>query len=481
MKPLFFLAIVSTFITSNLQEINAQSTKMVTDGTTFQAALDAAIPGDTIVLKNSGVPYTIAPRSLTAPDGFGGTVTRTYSFMADNPGTASQKITIRSESPSKKVTLKGDNQALGYVLYLNNAEHYAIQDVIVTFGGKGVMLDNSSYTTIKNVEIFDVGDEALHLRDATSYCVVESVYIHGTGKVQSSFGEGIYIGSDNSTWLEGNATALLSSSADGVTGERGKLYRKNCHDNIIRKSKIVDCQAEPFDVKEGTEYTIIEDCIIDASNVSGNNYADSHIDLKGNKAIVRGCTFTLTGANPTFKQGVMTNPRERAGALASETANDNIIHNNSFLIPSSTLAVKVLSGSVGNSVGTVIYGNSPFGASMKGTFSPEVPNWYKSSKYFRDYTTAIGSSTQKAEFHPTLRIDMAQTPQIHFTAKQAGAVSMDLVSPSGRIVFSYSNELSASETLTIPLTSEKGVAKGIYLLRYSFPEGSGATKLLVSQ
>jgi hypothetical protein len=93
--------------------------------------------------------------------------------------------------------------------------------------------------------------------------------IHDTGKSSAGFGEGFYVGSDNSSWN----------------------YKPACDNNTLKNSTIgPGVAAELADIKEGTTGTVIDNCIFHGTGISGSNYADSFVDVKGNNATISNCT-----------------------------------------------------------------------------------------------------------------------------------------------------------------------------------------------
>ena len=75
--------------------------------------------------------------------------------------------------------------------------------------------------------------------------------------------------------------------------------------------------AEPFDIKEGTENTIVENCIIYGSGVdqSSASYNDSNIDIKGNTTIIR-CNEIYQSNNSDIDQAIMIVDRQNAGVAS---------------------------------------------------------------------------------------------------------------------------------------------------------------------
>ena len=97
-----------------------------------------------------------------------------------------------------------------------------------------------------------------------------------TGVVSPGYGEAIYVGSAEST----------------------TEYGHECHYNTIRNCKLgPNVAAEHVDIKEYTIGTTVENCTFDGTGMSGENYAKSFINIKGNDCIIRnnvgyrnGCT-----------------------------------------------------------------------------------------------------------------------------------------------------------------------------------------------
>ena len=56
------------------------------------------------------------------------------------------------------------------------------------------MVDRSNFVTIELLQISEIGDEAIHLRQGSSDNVVRGNVIRATGLRNDKFGEGIYVG-----------------------------------------------------------------------------------------------------------------------------------------------------------------------------------------------------------------------------------------------------------------------------------------------
>ncbi|WP_249435910.1 right-handed parallel beta-helix repeat-containing protein [Paenibacillus sp. Marseille-Q4541] len=199
-----------------------------------------------------------------------GTYTGSFSSIVD--GTDAQPITIRSQNPAQPAILSGYSAGSGYSLRIQG-DYWIIRDLKMTNAQKGIMLDNSNHTLITNVEVYNIGYEGVHFRDGSSYSTIENSYIHDTGLTGAGYGEGVYVG-----------------SAEGAS------YNQNTHYNVIRNVVFgPNITAEHIDIKERTIGTLVENCTFHGEGISGANYADSFIDVKGNGAIIRNNTVYQNG------------------------------------------------------------------------------------------------------------------------------------------------------------------------------------------
>ncbi len=217
----------------------------------LKIALANASAGDEIILKEG-----------TYQDDTGWTP-----FTSSGEGTQENPIIIRSENPESMSEIMGTNPENDIALYITG-DYWIIQDLKVSTAQKGIVLDNSNHSIISNCEVYNTGSEGVHFRDGSSYCTIKDSYIHDTGVVTAGYGEGVYVGS--------------------YYGE--SKYAHNCDYNTIQNCTFENISAEHVDVKELTTGTIIEGCTMYGSGMSGENYADSFVDIQGNGCIVRNNT-----------------------------------------------------------------------------------------------------------------------------------------------------------------------------------------------
>jgi len=307
--------------------------------------LAVAQPGDVIKLK-PGIYSPPAKILIDFPDGLGGTRTKEVYFHGASNGTADQAISLTSENPANPAIINGWGCTTGTDIpgygVLISGDYWNVSNLIIQNCAKGLILDNANHCTVSNVEIRNIAQEGIHVRDGSSWNTFENVWVHDTGKDTQSegFGEGIYIGSDNGVWFEGDATAVYPVGTDGISGERGHLYRRDVHHNTVRNSKIgPNIVAEPMDIKEGTHDTLVEGNTFLGDGVSFYNWADSFIDIKGYGVVVRYNWFVL-GNNTDVEKGIAIVPRmDAAGPTATGlTAHDITVHGNVFTMPDNSYA-----------------------------------------------------------------------------------------------------------------------------------------------
>ena len=226
----------------------------VKDSDGLQNAMENAKAGDEIVLASGNYIYN-------------GKVNKGRTFTGTADGTEEKPIILRSENPDSPAVIDGTTTESYYGLTITG-DWWTVKDIIVTNSSKGIILDNSNHTQIINCEVCNTGTEGIHIRDGSSYCIVDSCKVHDTGLVNAGYGEGIYIGSAKNT----------------------TEYEHACDNNIIRNCELgANISAECIDVKEYTTGNIIEYCTFDGKGCSGENYSKAFVNIKGNDCIVRYC------------------------------------------------------------------------------------------------------------------------------------------------------------------------------------------------
>ncbi len=233
----------------------------VYSGQELQRAIQVAVAGDEIVLQPGGY----ASEATLPLSGF----SNAHYFGSAN-GTAQKPIILRSSSATNRQILHGTTTSKKIGLYITG-DYWIIKDIVVTNSAKGIVLDNANNSIIDNVVVHDVGEEAIHLRDNSSNNLVKNSRVYNTGLVSPGTGEAFYVGSH-------------PGSSDG----KGYVYGAACHNNVIGGNTIgPGIAAEHIDIKEGTQGTIFEFNTMNGVGISGQNSADSFVDIKGRHAVIR--------------------------------------------------------------------------------------------------------------------------------------------------------------------------------------------------
>ncbi|MEU9316406.1 right-handed parallel beta-helix repeat-containing protein [Streptomyces sp. NPDC048295] len=212
----------------------------------LKSALTAAAPGDTIRLADG---------------------TYTGNFKATVPGTASARITLAGSA--KAVLTAGG----GYGLHLNGASYWTVEGITVTGGQKGIMADTATGVVIDSVTVHDLDMEGVHFRKSSKDGVIRNSRIYDTGHDGRGMGEGVYVGTAGDLSDRSDRVQILDNTiGPGVGGEN-------------------------VDIKEGTTGARIIGNTFDGSGLTGANYDDSWVDVKGNAVLVEGNKGSRTTNN----------------------------------------------------------------------------------------------------------------------------------------------------------------------------------------
>jgi len=222
----------------------------VTNSAELKAAILDAQPGDTITMANGTYTDTMVS----------GNYNGSFAITAD--GTASNPITLIGTAGA---IIDGDGTGGRYGLYMNGANYWNLVGFTVTNASKGIVTDHGTHNFLEDLHVTNVGQEAVHFRAFSSDNVIINSHISATGRASEQFGEGVYIGSANgSNWA-------IHTGGLPDTSDR----------NIVIGNTFTDFTAEAIDVKEGTSSNYIANNYFEGSSLSGQNSADSWIDLKG--------------------------------------------------------------------------------------------------------------------------------------------------------------------------------------------------------
>lgn len=238
----------------------------VKDTEELKSALANAQAGDEIIIAEGEYIYS-------------GSTSKGHMFTGEADGTEEKPIIIRSENPENPSVISGISVNANYALTITG-DWWEVHDIKVTNASKGIIIDNSNHTKLINCEVYNTGTEGIHFRDNSSYCLADSCYIHDTGVVTAGYGEGIYVGSAKNT----------------------TEYGYKCDYNTIRNCSFGEnITAEHIDIKEYTTGTIIENCTFNGKGISGEHFAKSFVNVKGNDCIIRNCTGYRNGCEKVIR------------------------------------------------------------------------------------------------------------------------------------------------------------------------------------
>lgn len=274
----------------------AEATIRVTNAHQLQRALDDARPGTTISLADGT---------------YDGRFTMTRSGTEDKP------ITITG---GRGAVLDGGKVASGYVLHLDRARYVHVHGLTVRNGQKAVVLDSSSHDVLSDLDLSHTGDEVLVLRNGSRDNRILRNEVHDAGLVEPGYGEGIYVGQSESNW---------SSSSSRTHGRPDTSNR-----NVITGNWIHDTAAEGIDIKEGTSGGVVSDNTFDSRGLTGNNYADSWVDVAGNDYLISG-NHGVNAEGSALADGYQTH------VILPGWGRNNTFQGNQAAVDASGYAVKV--------------------------------------------------------------------------------------------------------------------------------------------
>src|SRR5688572_9836298 len=140
----------------------AACTKALDTAAEIQAAMRNAIAGTTI---------------LVAPGSYVGLRSKSghskSHFFSSRSGTASRPIVLKSCDPLRPAMFLGDGPNDSSYVFRLTGDHWVVEDIVVAKGTKGIVLDNANRNVLRRVEVHTIGDEGVHIRDGSSYNIIE--------------------------------------------------------------------------------------------------------------------------------------------------------------------------------------------------------------------------------------------------------------------------------------------------------------------
>ncbi len=227
------------------------ATHPVTDAAGLSRALADARPGQVITL---------------APGVYHG------AFVVSVRATARQPLWICG--PRDAVIDRWAPTTLGTGLTIEDAAHVVVTGLSLRTMSKAVLVSRSSFVTLSDLAITDIGEEAIHLRANSTDNVVVGNTIRRTGLRTPGYGEGVYIGSDPGSWCSFSACRPDRSDRNAVV------------DNTL-----TGVTAEGIEAKAGTSAGIVQGNTIDGAEMTTAR-SGGWVVIKGNRWSVAGNSGT---------------------------------------------------------------------------------------------------------------------------------------------------------------------------------------------
>ncbi|HEY7613102.1 MAG TPA: right-handed parallel beta-helix repeat-containing protein [Gemmatimonadales bacterium] len=192
--------------------------------------------------------------------------------LADGVYTGSWTITANG-TPEKPITICGGSQALLDAASMQErdvitlkASYWVMTGFSITGGLRGIYTERASHNVLDKLEIYGIGQEAVHWRVFSSHNVLRNSRIHDTGLVIAEFGEGVYIGQYRGHWCGSTGCQPDRSDSNQVL------------DNVIGPN----VTAEHVDVKEGTTGGVISGNRFDGEGMpQPQDWIDSWVEING--------------------------------------------------------------------------------------------------------------------------------------------------------------------------------------------------------
>ena len=281
----------------------ATYTRLVTVGTAagLRDALSKVQPGDLIHLAN-GV--------------YAG------SFNATISGTAERPITLCGSRAA--IIDAGSLTQPEAAVYLT-ANHWTMAGFTIRNTKRAILAERANYNTFRDLEIYNIGQEAVHLRIFSSYNTIERSTINNTGLTNAEWGEGIYIGSWNGHWC-------TFTNCEPDRSDYNQIL-----DNVLGPN----VAAEHIDLKEGTTGGVVRGNTFNGDGmVPSQPWIDSWVLVQGN-----GYTVSDNSGTTSLAHGFKTE------VMLQGWANDNTFTNNTADVRAGGYGFRImLSGSKGNVV-----------------------------------------------------------------------------------------------------------------------------------
>jgi len=235
---------------SGLKIQTAEAGKVVVKpGSDLNAVINDSKGGDTIIINPGTYPHFI---------------------LSGKKCTEKNPLIIRAIVPAS-VVISGSTVSNGCALEIISCSYVVIEDLTFTNSMWGIYVKNSDHIILRKNEVYNTGQEGIHIGRSSKFVDVSGNRIHNTGKYNPKWAEGIYVGSgsysgsnfpDNCEyiWIEGNHI-YETGKAEGIN-IKGESFHVTVINNKIH------------DIHPGTseQYNQAGITVEGAANSIENNY-----------------------------------------------------------------------------------------------------------------------------------------------------------------------------------------------------------------
>ncbi|TNF45535.1 MAG: hypothetical protein EP310_01405, partial [Bacteroidetes bacterium] len=220
--------------------------------------------------------------------------------LTDKNFSEHKPLIVKAESPGI-IVVSGNSVSRGSALELNNCSYIVFDGITFTNAMWGIYVKNSSNIVLLNNEIYGTGQEGCHIGRSSKYVDVIGNKIHNTGKFNSKWAEGVYVGSgsygrsnfpDNCEfiWIEGNHI-YETGNAEAIN------VKSECFHVTIRNNKI-------HDIRPGTseQYNQAAITVEGGENSIKNNY---RLNEKRDVWIENNTIDNVSGGYSDWNNGIM--------------------------------------------------------------------------------------------------------------------------------------------------------------------------------
>jgi hypothetical protein len=238
-------------------------------------------------------------------------------FVISQSGTTEKPITLRGNG---NAIIDSGTIALNYALLIK-ADHWRIEDLTVRNAKKGIVLEAASHNVLSRVRVMDIGEEGVRMRGFSIGNTLRDSTILRTGRLRAGYGEGVYIGTSNDKWH-------FDYNGEPDRSDFNQVINCNIGPEVT---------AEHIDIKEGTTGGIIRNNVMNGAGISGENYADSFLDVKGNAYVIEDNVGFVNGPS-SILDGIQIH--DKLGVWGKR----NVFRNNSISLSTRGYGINVKPG-----------------------------------------------------------------------------------------------------------------------------------------